>query len=169
MNTTRKNTFRYGLLGAIAIAVTLAVGCKGDPASPIPVPDNPPAVSFNVLSSFPAASGTDTIYRIRVSWTAPVDPFGAPEYYIHTMTATETITDGETGPLPTNKQTPFLVDTVAIKVGLVNQTVTLTSNVWSFRRGLKSSTPAVGTLVIRRGDRAPLPPGDVTIDTLVIG
>lgn len=111
---------------------------------------------------------TDTILTIRVNWKAPNDPFGAPDFYRHTMVASKTVTDASTGPLPSLKQVNGLVDTVRIKINYVNDTVTLTSSVWSVRRGLQSTTPATGKLFVRRGDKAPLPPDSIKVDTIVV-
>lgn len=148
--------------------IGIVVACKDSPSesNEVILPPNDGSLSYSMLSSLTTA--TDTIIRIRVSWVAPNDPFGLPEFYRHTMTASKTVTDLSTGPLPTLKQVNGLVDTIRIKLNLVNDTVTLTSNVWSVRRGLQSTTPAVGKLFIRRGDRAPLPPDSIKVDTIVV-
>jgi hypothetical protein len=113
---------------------------------------------------------TDTLIKIRVTWKAPNDPTGgAPDYYRHTMTANKTVTDAVTGPFPSKKQVNGLVDTVTIKLNLVNDSVTLTSSVWSVRRGLESTSPAVAQLFVKRGDRPPLPPDSLKVDTLIVG
>lgn len=135
------------------------------PQNPVTPPDDT-GVTFSLLSSI--ISATDTNINIRVSWKAPNDPFGAPEFYRHTMTASKVVTDSTTGNLPSLKQVNGLVDTVRITLKKVNDTVTLTSNVWSVRRGLQSTSPAVGRLFVRRGDRAPLPPDSIRVDTIVI-
>lgn len=129
----------------------------------------PPAesgMSFMLLSSI--ISATDTNLNIRVSWKAPVDPYGAPDFYRHTMTASKVVTDSTTGNLPNLKQVNGLMDTVRITLKKINDTVTVTSNVWSVRRSLQSTSPAVGRLFIRRGDRAPLPPDSIRVDTIVV-
>jgi hypothetical protein len=83
------------------------------------------------------------------------------------MTSSKVVTDASTGSLPTLKQVNGLVDTVAIKLALVNDTVTLISRVWSVRRGLQSSTAAQGNLFVRRGDRPPPPADSISVDFIV--
>lgn len=164
-------TLKKSLKGFVYVCLIGIVGlyaCRDTPVDSVN-PAKPPedsSVGFNMLSSITTA--TDTIIRIRVSWRAPNDPLGAPDFYRHTMTTSKVVTDGVTGPLPSLKQVNGLVDTIRIKLNLVNDTVTLTSNVWSVRRGLQSQTAGVGTLFIRRGDRAPLPPDSIRVDTIII-
>lgn len=152
---------------SLLFAVTL-YACKETPTSVVDTvtPPEDTGVSFSLLSSI--ISGTDTNINIRVSWKAPNDPYGAPEFYRHTMTASKIVTDSTTGNLPTLKQVNGLMDTVKITLKKVNDTVSLTSNVWSVRRGLQSATPGVGRLFVRRGDRAPLPPDSIRVDTIVV-
>jgi hypothetical protein len=148
--------------------VSVLYGCRDTPtkvADPV-IPPEDSGVSFSMLSSIITA--TDTNVDIRVSWKAPNDPFGAPEFYRHTMVASKVVTDSTTGNLPTLKQINGLADTVRISLKKINDTVTLTSSVWSVRRGLQSTTPGVGRLFVRRGDRAPLPPDSIRVDTIVI-
>lgn len=142
--------------------------CKDTPVESgiVASPPDDGSLGFNLLSSLTTA--TDTVLRIRVSWKAPNDPLGAPDFYRHSMVASKVVTDTTTGPLPTLKQVNGLVDTVFVKLNLVNDTVTLTSNVWSVRRGIQSQTAGVGKLFIRRGDRAPLPPDSIKVDTIVV-
>lgn len=156
------------IIGLSLICSVVLYACKDTPTSTLN-PVNPPedtGVSFSLLSSITTA--TDTNLNIRISWKAPNDPFGAPEFYRHTMTASKIVTDSTTGNLPTLKQINGLVDTVRISLKKVNDTVTLTSNVWSVRRGLQSTSPGIGRLFVRRGDRAPLPPDSIRVDTIVI-
>lgn len=148
--------------------VSVLYGCRDTPtkvADPV-IPPEDSGVSFSMLSSIITA--TDTNINIRVSWKAPNDPFGAPEFYRHTMVASKVVTDSTTGNLPTLKQINGLADTVRISLKKINDTVTLTSSVWSVRRGLQSTTPGVGRLFVRRGDRAPLPPDSIKVDTIII-
>ena len=130
------------------------------------IPPDDAGVSFSMLSSIITA--TDTNINIRVSWNAPNDPYGAPDFYRHTMVASKVVTDSTTGNLPTLKQVNGLADTIRISLKKVNDTVTLTSSVWSVRRSLQSTSPAIGKLFVRRGDRAPLPPDSIKVDTIVI-
>lgn len=156
---------RAGILLSMLLA-----GCVVDkitePDTQTVQPPQESGVSFALLSSI--ISATDTNLNIRVTWKAPVDPYGAPDFYRHTMTASKVITDATTGNLPTLKQVNGLMDTVRITLKKVNDTVTVTSNVWSVRRNLQSTSPAVGILFIRRGDRAPLPPDSIKVDTIVV-
>lgn len=155
------------------VAVSLMLlGCTverivepGDGYIIVPSPDES-SVSFSLLSQVVVAN--DTTIKIRVTWKAPDDGFGLPEYYLHTMTSSKVVVDATTGALPVTKRANGLADTVNIKLNLVNDTVTLASRVWSVRRGLQSVTPATATLFIRRGDRPPPPPDSVKVDTLVI-
>lgn len=165
MDRTKRSKLWYYLMGIATSAMLLVYACQ-DTTGPANQPPTSPGVSFNILSS--SIVGKDTVYKLRVSWAKPSDGFGDPEYYLHTMTASKTVTDSTTGPLPANKRVDGLSDTVSIKVSLVNDTTTLTSNLWSVRRGLQSVTPAVGRLFIRRGDRPPPPPDSIKVDTLVI-
>jgi hypothetical protein len=130
------------------------------------IPPDDAGVSFSMLSNIITA--TDTNINIRVSWKAPNDPYGAPDFYRHTMVASKVVTDTSTGNLPNLKQVNGLVDTVRISLKKINDTVTLTSSVWSVRRSLQSTSPAIGKLFVRRGDRAPLPPDSIKVDTIVI-
>lgn len=165
------NTVLKRLRSIIGLSLIFGVSlyaCADTPTStPNPViPPDDAGVSFSLLSS--VISATDTNINIRVSWRAPNDPYGAPDFYRHTMTATKVVTDSTTGNLPNLKQVNGLADTVRISLKKVNDTVTLTSNVWSVRRNLQSTSPAVGVLFVRRGDRAPLPPDSIKVDTIVI-
>lgn len=126
-------------------------------------PEEVPPVSFSVVSQ------TDTIVRVKVTWNRAQDQYGAADYYLHTMTASKTVTDSTTGPLPNLKRVNGLADTVNIRISLVADSVTVVSRVWSVRRGLQSTTPAQGQLFIRRADRPPPPPDSIKVDTLVIG
>jgi hypothetical protein len=168
MTRNRVSAKLKGIFSILFIASTVLYACSDSPtksADPVIPPDDA-GVSFSMLSSIITA--TDTNINIRVSWKAPNDPFGAPEFYRHTMTASKLVTDTSTGNLPTLKQVNGLADTVRISLKKLNDTVTLTSNVWSVRRGLQSTSPAIGKLFVRRGDRAPLPPDSIKVDTIVI-
>lgn len=156
----------------VVVASLMLLGCtiervveSGGGYAIVPPPDET-SVSFSVLSQLVA--GTDTTIKIRVTWKAPNDGFGLPEYYLHTMASSKVVVDAVTGPLPTSKRANGLADTISIKLNLVNDTVTLTSRVWSVRRTLQSTTPAVATLFLRRGDRPPPPPDSIKVDTIVI-
>jgi hypothetical protein len=156
------------LVSLLFVMGAVAYACTDTPTqaeTPIVAPDDA-GVSFALLSSIITA--TDTNINIRVSWKAPNDPYGAPDFYRHTMTASKVVTDTSTGNLPNLKQVNGLADTARISLKKVNDTVTLTSNVWSVRRGLQSTSPAVGRLFVRRGDRAPLPPDSIRVDTIVV-
>jgi hypothetical protein len=160
---------KLGRIIGLSLVFGVSLYACADASTEAPNPVIPPedtSVSFALLSSI--ISGTDTNINIRVSWKAPNDPFGAPEFYRHTMTASKVITDSTTGNLPNLKQVSGLTDTVRITLKKINDTVTLTSNVWSVRRGLQSTSPAIGKLFVRRGDRAPLPPDSIRVDTIVI-
>jgi hypothetical protein len=156
----------------VAIASLILMGCSdaqpvdvGPGFSPAPSPEGE-TVAFNVVAQINGVA--DTTLKIRVTWKAPNDGFGLPEYYLHSMISSKVVVDAATGPLPTSKRANGLADTVSIKLNLVNDTVTLTSRVWSVRRTLLSSTPAVATLFLRRGDRPPPPPDSIKVDTIVI-
>lgn len=159
---------KFKRLGIILLA--MVAGCTVERVLEADTqPVQPPiesGVSFMLLSSI--ISATDTNINIRVSWKAPNDPYGAPDFYRHTMTASKVVTDASTGNLPSLKQVNGLMDTVRITLKKVNDTVTLTSNVWSVRRNLQSTSPAIGVLFVRRGDRAPLPPDSIRVDTIVV-
>jgi hypothetical protein len=146
------------------MVAAMVIGCSDgpSPATPDVKPTVPGGVSFNVVGT------TDTILRVRVSWAAPQDGFGPIDFYRHTMTSSKVVVDASTGPLPDKKQINGTSDTVSIKVRLVEDSVTLISRVWSVRRGLESTTPAQGTLFVRRGDRPPPPPDSIRVDTIVI-
>lgn len=137
------------------------LGCQSEPPTQ---PYDPGGISF---STVPTADST--ILRIRVRWSRVEDRFGAADGYVHTMSASKLVTDSVTGPLPTAKRVTGTVDTVTIRVALVNDSVTLVSRVWATRRGLQSATPAQGSLFIRRRDLPPPPPDSISVDTLVIG
>ncbi len=161
-----KKILKYGVI------FVMALGCSseqpvdvGPGFSPAPSPENE-SVAFGVVSQFTTA--TDTTIKIRVTWKAPNDGFGLPEYYLHTMTSSKVVVDAVTGPLPTLKRANGLADTISIKLNLVNDTVTLTSRVWSVRRTLQSASPSVATLLLRRGDRSPPPPDSIKVDTIVL-
>lgn len=147
----------------IPMVALMVMGCSDNNVQPENLPNVPEGVSFNL-----ASASTDTILKIRVSWSVAKDAYGPADFYRHTMTSSKVVTDASTGPLPTLKQVNGLVDTVSIKVSMVNDTVTLISRVWSVRRGLQSSTPAQGNLFVRRGDRPPPPPDSIKVDTIVI-
>ncbi len=156
----------------VVMASLILLGCSeaqpvdvGPGFSPAPSPEGE-SVGFNVVAQINGV--TDTTLKIRVTWKAPNDGFGLPEYYLHSMTSSKVVVDAVTGPLPTSKRANGLADTVSIKLNLVNDTVTLTSRVWSVRRTLLSTTPAVATLFLRRGDRPPPPPDSIKVDTIVI-
>jgi len=154
--------------GLFAIGMLAMVGCTPDKTSPV-TPDTPPVVpdgvAFNVVGAFTA---TDSIVKLEVRWPQAGDAFGTADSYRHTMTSSKLVTDATTGPLPNNKTVTGLRDTVSIKLAPVNDEVTLNSSIWSVRRGLQSTTPAQGTLVVRRGDRPPPPPDSVRIDTIAV-
>jgi hypothetical protein len=152
----------------VVTSAVLYAACSDTPTKAVDpvIPPEDSGVSFTMLSSIITA--TDTNINIRVTWKAPNDPFGAPEFYRHTMVASKVVTDSTTGNLPNLKQVNGLVDTVRISLKKINDTVTLTSSVWSVRRSLQSATPGIGKLFVRRGDRAPLPPDSIRVDTIVI-
>jgi len=156
----------------VVMASLILMGCSeaqpvdvGPGFSPAPSPENE-TVAFAVIAQLNGVA--DTTLKIRVSWKTPNDGFGLPEYYLHSMISSKVVVDAVTGPLPTSKRANGLADTVSIKLNLVNDTVTLTSRVWSVRRTLLSSTPAVATLFLRRGDRPPPPPDSIKLDTIVV-
>lgn len=156
----------------VVMASLILMGCSdaqpvdvGPGFSPAPSPEGE-TVAFAVVAQLNGVA--DTTLRIRVTWKAPNDGFGLPEYYLHSMISSKVVVDAVTGPLPTSKRANGLADTVSIKLNLVNDTVTLTSRVWSVRRTLLSTTPAVATLFLRRGDRPPPPPDSIKVDTIVI-
>jgi hypothetical protein len=156
----------------VVMAALVLLGCSGEQPvdvgsgfSPAPSPEGE-TVAFAVVAQLNGVA--DTTIKIRVTWKAPNDGFGLPEYYLHSMTSSKVVVDAITGPLPTSKRANGLADTVSIKLNLVNDTVTLTSRVWSVRRTLQSTTPAVATLFLRRGDRPPPPPDSIKVDTIVI-
>jgi hypothetical protein len=166
-----KNFKRVISLVSLGLVVMVGgvYGCSDNttqPENPVIAPENE-GFSYQIVAQ--QTTLADTILKIRVSWKAPNDPFGAPDFYRHTMTATKVVTDAVTGPLPSLKVVNGIADTVSIKLNLVNDTVTLTSNVWSVRRNLQSTSPAVGKLFVRRGDRAPLPPDSIRVDTIYVG
>jgi hypothetical protein len=156
----------------VVMASLILMGCSdaqpvdvGPGFSPAPAPENE-TVAFAVIAQLNGVA--DTTLKIRVTWKTPNDGFGLPEYYLHSMISSKVVVDAATGPLPTSKRANGLADTVSIKLNLVNDTVTLTSRVWSVRRTLLSSTPAVATLFLRRGDRPPPPPDSIKLDTIVV-
>jgi hypothetical protein len=156
----------------VVMAALVLLGCSdvqpvdvGSGFSPAPSPENE-TVAFAVIAQLNGVA--DTTLKIRVTWKTPNDGFGLPEYYLHSMISSKVVVDAATGPLPTSKRANGLADTVSIKLNLVNDTVTLTSRVWSVRRTLLSSTPAVATLFLRRGDRPPPPPDSIKLDTIVV-
>ena len=154
---------KFAKFGMLMMLVAL-IGCADEAVAPIvEAPAVPTGMSFGLV-----VAPSDTVLRIRVSWPQASDAAGAAEFYRHTMTASKVVTNGATGPLPTLKQVNGLADTVSIKMLAAGDTVTLTSRIWSVRRGLQSATPAEGNLVIRRADRPPPPPDSVTVDTIVI-
>jgi hypothetical protein len=156
----------------VVMASLILMGCSdaqpvdvGPGFSPAPSPEGE-TVAFAVVAQLNGVA--DTTLRIRVTWKAPNDGFGLPEYYLHSMISSKVVVDAVTGPLPTSKRANGLADTVSIKLNLVNDTVTLTSRVWSVRRTLLSTSPAVATLLLRRGDRPPPPPDSIKVDTIVL-
>lgn len=117
-------------------------------------------LGFSLMS----ALTTPTTISIRASWALPPsDGAGNPEYYLHTMTANRAL-----GVLPTRKRVNGLADTVTINRPAINDTVIIISQVWSVRRGLESTTPATGKVVIRTADQAPPRPDTVFVDTIVL-
>lgn len=159
----RERLSKWSFLSTVVLIFLVVYSCNPTTNPEPEVPNVPPGINYAVVAQ------TDTVVRLKVSWAKAQDSLGAAEYYLHTMTATKTVTDSTTGPLPTNKRVNGLVDTVNIKIKLVNDTVTVTSKVWSVRRGLQSATPATGTLFIRRADRPPPPPDSLKVDTLFLG
>lgn len=160
---------KYAILASL-----IMIGCSSDPiveqkVDSVPSPEGE-SVGFSVIAPVIAQLNgiPDTTLRIRVTWKAPNDGYGLPEYYLHTMTSSKVVVDVATGPLPTSKRANGLADTISIKLNLVNDTVTLTSRVWSVRRTLQSTTPAIATLFLRRGDRPPPPPDSIKVDTIVL-
>ena len=157
----------------VVMASLMLLACSGEQQpvdvgpgfSPAPSPEGE-TVAFAVVAQLNGVA--DTTIKIRVTRKAPNDGFGLPEYYLHTMTSSKVVVDAVTGPLPTSKRANGLADTVSIKLNLVNDTVTLTSRVWSVRRTLQSTSPAVATLLLRRGDRPPPPPDSIKVDTIVL-
>jgi len=149
--------------GIVFVAVfSLMFACNPEITPPGEEVPAPPGVSFAIVAQ------TDTILTVQVRWSKVEDGYGAADYYVHTMTAGKVVTDSTTGPLPNAKQVNGLADTIKIRVQLVNDTVTLESKVWSVRRGLQSLTPAIGRLVVRRGDVPPPPPDSISVDTIVV-
>lgn len=133
---------------------------------PPAVEDFPPSkvetVGFRLVSS---AVLSPTI-SLRASWAKPVaDGRGDPEYYLHTMTANKALTSGT---LPVRKRVNGLADTITIGRPAVLDTIILTSQVWSVRRGLESITPATGRVVIITSDAPPGPPDTVIVDTIIV-
>lgn len=150
-------------IAVVLVMALVMLACRpSDLFEPKP---EPPTIGFNILS----AHSSDSILVIRVSWTPASDDGGPAEYYVHTMTSSKLVTDSVTGPLPNEAIVNGTADTVSIKIASINDEVTLTANVWSVRRGLRSTAPAIGLLVIRRGDQPPPPPDSITVDTIVIG
>lgn len=132
---------------------------------PVVVGDMPPAEVTDVGFSLVTSNVLSTNVSLRASWAKPTsDGRGDPEYYLHTMTANKTVS----GTLPTRKRVNGLADTITIGRPAVNDTIILTSQVWSVRRGLESSKAATGRLVIRTGDAPPPPPDTVIVDTIVL-
>lgn len=167
MSLRKAFSTKVSCLFMAACIAFLVIGCSDSPAKasdPVQPPEES-GMAFSLLAS--SISATDTTLNIKVSWKAPVDAYGAPEYYLHTMTSSKLVTDSISGPLPTNKRVDGLVDTVRVRLAAINDTVTLTASIRSYRRGL-TSIPAIGKLFIRRGDKAPPPPDSVTVDTIVV-
>jgi len=127
----------------------------------------PAEVTFNVLSV--TESQTTATMKIRVRWNAVSDAYGPADWYLHTMTSSKVVTNVATGPLPTLKRVNGIVDTVIIVLNIANDSVSLTSNVWTVRRGLQSLSARFNTAMIRRGDIAPPPPDSVRVDTVLVG
>jgi hypothetical protein len=156
----------------VVMVSLMLMGCSeaqpvdvGPGFSPAPSPEGE-TLAFAIIAQLNGVA--DTTLKIRVTWKAPNDGYGLPEYYLHSMTSSKVVVDAVTGPLPTSKRANGLADTLSIKLNLVNDTVTLTSRVWSVRRTLLSTTPAVATLFLRRGDRPPPPPDSIKLDTIVV-
>jgi len=110
-----------------------------------PVDEQPTAgVSFSIVGS------TDSIIRVRVSWSAGGDQFGLPDYYNFTLRASKAITDSSTGSLPDKKKVYGLADTVTLKRSLIGDSAMIVARVWSVRRDLESTTPAQGQVYVKR-------------------
>lgn len=149
----------------LPMVTLMVIGCSDSTVSPKNPPRIPEAMSFSLVDGVTAG---DSIIRIRVTWSRAEDALGAADFYRHTMTASKTVTNAQTGPLPTIKQVNGLADTVTIQVAIANDSVTLVSRVWSVRRGLQSESPAQGILFVRRGDRPPPAPDSVRVDTITV-
>ena len=119
-------------------------------------PQNVDNVTMNMIPL------SDTIYQILVAWPNVSDRYGDVESYIHTATSSIPLPDD----LPNERPMMGTRDSYTITVSLIKDTVSITSSIWSVRRGIRSTTPAVGTLFIRRGDQAPPPPDSIVIDTI---
>jgi len=147
----------------IAASAIVLSACSVDriivPEAPTKIPTVGP-IGFSLLSAFT----TPVTISIRASWAKPTsDGLGDPEYYLHTMTANRAV-----GTLPTRKRVNGLADTVVINRPAPNDTVIIISSVWSVRRGLESTNPATGKVVIRTADQAPPRPDTVYVDTIVL-
>lgn len=128
------------------------------------IADAPPSITSRVGFNMIAESSTINTITIRASWAKPAsDGRGDPDYYLHTMSANKSV-----GSLPNRKQVNGLVDTVTVTRPSALDTLILTSNVWSVRRGLESTTPGTGRLVIMTADGPPPPPDTVFVDTLIL-
>jgi hypothetical protein len=157
------NKLKYLVLSALVVLVTACEVVKiVEPASGDVSPGEVNDVGFNLVGY----SVLSTTISVRASWAKPAsDGRGDPEYYLHTMTANKTVSGGT---LPVRKKVTGLADTITINRPAVNDTIILTSQVWSVRRALESPNAATGRLVIRTADAAPPPPDTIIVDTIVL-
>lgn len=145
------------------MVIVMVTACADETVAPVVEPPTVPSrMSFGLLTA-----PSDSVLFVRVAWTKATDVAGDAEFYRHTMTTSKVVTDASTGPLPTSKQVNGLVDTVAIKKPVPNDTIAIVSKIWSVRRGLQSLSPAEGNLIIIRADQPPPPPDSVTVDTII--
>jgi hypothetical protein len=155
------NKLKYLVL-LLVVAVT---ACEVVRVIEPPAGEKTPAEVTDVGFSLVSSNLVSSTISIRTRWAKPTsDGLGDPEYYLHTMTANRTVS----GTLPTRKRVNGFVDTVTISRPAVTDTLILTSRVWSVRRGLESTTPAQGQVVIRTADGPPPPPDSIRVDTIIL-
>lgn len=154
------NKLKYVVLLTATLAACEVVRIVEPPAqdkTPFEVTD----VGFSLISS----NVVSNTISIRTRWAKPTsDGLGDPEYYLHTMAANRTVS----GTLPTRKRVNGFVDTVTINRPATTDTLILVSRVWSVRRGLESTSPAQGQVVIRTADGPPPPPDSIRVDTIIL-
>lgn len=113
-------------------------------------PETPVEEEPTVGVNFSIVGSTDSIIRVRVSWSVGGDQFGAPDYYNFTLRSSKVITDSTTGPLPDKKKVYGLADTVTLKRSLIGDSAMIVARVWSVRRELESTIPAQGQVYVKR-------------------